>query len=80
MKKILVTGGAGFVGSHLCDYLIGQNYKVTCLDNLLTGSKKNVKHLSKNPNFEFIGADVVKPIDQLTNRPIDQPPINPLTS
>lgn len=58
----MVTGGAGFIGSHLCDYLIGKGYKVICLDNLITGSKKNIEHLLNNPNFEFIKADVSQPI------------------
>jgi len=62
MQSVLVTGGAGFIGSHLCDFLIGKGYKVTCLDNLLTGSKKNIEHLLINPNFDFIEADVTKPI------------------
>ena len=57
-----MTGGAGFIGSHLCDYLINKGYKVVCLDNLLTGSKKNIEHLLNNPNFEFIEADVSKTI------------------
>jgi len=71
MQSVLVTGGAGFIGSCLCGYLIEKGCKVICLDNLLTGSKKNIEHLLVNPNFEFIGADVVKPIDQLTNRLIN---------
>ncbi len=58
METCLVTGGAGFIGSHLCDYLINKGYKVICLDNLLTGSKKNVEHLLNNSNFKFIEADV----------------------
>jgi nucleoside-diphosphate-sugar epimerase len=57
----LVTGGAGFIGSHLCELLINKGYGVFCLDNLLTGSKKNIEHLSDNPNFKFIKADVCKP-------------------
>jgi nucleoside-diphosphate-sugar epimerase len=60
MQKVLVTGGAGFIGSHLCDFLIDKNYKVICLDNLLTGSKENIEHLLGNPNFEFVEADVTK--------------------
>lgn len=60
-KICLVTGGAGFIGSHLCDRLIKEGYKVVCLDNLLTGSKKNIEHLLGNPNFEFVEADVTKP-------------------
>ena len=59
MKKILVAGGSGFIGSHLCDLLLEKGYKVLCLDNLITGSAKNIKHLMKNPNFQFINTDVV---------------------
>ncbi|QQG41933.1 MAG: SDR family oxidoreductase [Candidatus Woesebacteria bacterium] len=60
MQKIIVTGGAGFIGSHLCDSLLENNYKVVCLDNLLTGSKKNIEHLLDNPNFEFVDGDVIQ--------------------
>jgi dTDP-glucose 4,6-dehydratase len=60
MQNVLVTGGAGFIGSHLCDKLVGEGYKVICLDNLLTGSKKNIEHLIDSPNFEFVEADVTK--------------------
>ena len=63
METCLVTGGAGFIGSHLCDYLMNKGYKVICLDNLLTGSKKNIEHLLGNPNFEFIEADICKSIN-----------------
>lgn len=63
MQNVLVTGGAGFIGSHLCDRLIKEGYKVICLDNLLTGSKDNIKHLLDSPNFKFIEADVTKAID-----------------
>ncbi len=62
MQKVLVTGGAGFIGSHLCDYLLDKGYSVICLDDLITGSKKNVEHLLDNPNFEFLEADVTQPI------------------
>jgi nucleoside-diphosphate-sugar epimerase len=58
MQSVLVTGGAGFIGSHLCDRLILGGYKVFCLDNLITGSKSNIESLLNNPNFEFIEADV----------------------
>jgi UDP-glucuronate decarboxylase len=61
MQSVLVTGGAGFIGSHLCDRLIEDGYKVVCLDNLLTGSKKNIEHLLDNSNFEFIEGDVCQP-------------------
>jgi len=60
MEKILVTGGAGFIGSHLCGVLLDKGYTVICLDNLLTGSKKNIEHLLGNPNFEFVDGDVTK--------------------
>lgn len=63
METCLVTGGAGFIGSHLCDLLVKSGYKVICLDNLLTGSRKNIEHLLSNPNFEFIEADVCKSIN-----------------
>ena len=50
MGKIVVAGGAGFIGSHLCDYLIEKNDQVLCIDNLVTGNKKNIEHLMKNKN------------------------------
>jgi len=63
MKNIIVTGGAGFIGSHLCDALIQQGNKVICVDNLATGHKQNIAHLLGNKNFRFIKHDVVKPFD-----------------
>jgi UDP-glucuronate decarboxylase len=63
MKKILVTGGAGFLGSHLCDRLIDQGHEVYCLDSLFTGSHKNIEQLVKNPSFKFIKHDVVDAIN-----------------
>ena len=69
--KVLVTGGAGFLGSHLCEKLIDSGYEVLCVDNLFTGSKENIKHLLTNPNFEFIRHDVTFPlyveVDQIYN-------------
>lgn len=61
-KRILVTGGAGFLGSHLCDHLIEQGNDVICMDNLFTGRKENIRHLMGNPYFEFIRHDVTEPI------------------
>lgn len=59
MSKILITGGAGFIGSHLCDALIARNHRVTVVDNLVLGTKRNIEHLSSNPNFRFIETDVL---------------------
>ncbi|KAG2443077.1 hypothetical protein HYH02_009491 [Chlamydomonas schloesseri] len=61
-NRVLVTGGAGFVGSHLCDYLVARGDHVICLDNFFTGSKENIAHLIGKPNFEVIRHDVVEPI------------------
>ena len=61
-KRILVTGGAGFLGSHLCDRLIAEGHEVICLDNFFTGKKKNIAHLLSNPNFELMRHDVIQPI------------------
>ncbi|GDX35851.1 NAD-dependent dehydratase [Alphaproteobacteria bacterium] len=62
MKKILVTGGAGFLGSFLCDQLLSQGHEVIALDNYFSGSKKNIQHLLNNPNFEAIRHDITQPI------------------
>ncbi len=62
MKKILVTGGAGFLGSHLCTRLINEGNDVLCVDNFFTGSKHNVAHLLSNPNFELMRHDVTFPL------------------
>jgi len=70
-KRILVTGGAGFLGSHLCERLVGDGHEVTCLDNLFTSQKSNIAHLLGKPNFEFVLHDVVNPfffeVDQIYN-------------
>jgi dTDP-glucose 4,6-dehydratase len=60
-KVVVVTGGAGFLGSHLCDRFIVEGKKVFCVDNLITGSEKNIQHLRHNKDFEFIRHDVSKP-------------------
>ncbi len=62
MKTALVTGGAGFLGSHLCSYLLDKGMKVICMDNYITGTPKNVSHLMKNKNFTLKKHDVTKPI------------------
>ena len=59
---ILVTGGCGFIGSHLCEKLLKLNHKVICLDNCFSGSKDNIRHLLNNPNFEFIRHDITQKI------------------
>ena len=63
MKRVLITGAAGFLGSHLCDRFIKEDYKVVGMDNYITGDKKNIKHLLYHSNFEFIEHDVTKYID-----------------
>jgi len=60
--KTLITGGAGFIGSHLCEKLLSRGNKVICLDNFFTGSRNNIKHLFKNKDFRLIKADVSRPI------------------
>lgn len=71
MKKILVTGGAGFIGSHLCDRLLREGNDVICLDNYFTGSKDNISHLLGNDHFELVRHDVINPyhaeVDEIYN-------------
>src|SRR5258708_497962 len=62
MKRILVTGGAGFVGSHLCERLLDEGHEVVCLDNFFTGKRVNVEHLLTRPHFEMFRHDVTEPI------------------
>ncbi len=62
MKRILITGGAGFLGSHLSDRLIGEGADVVCIDNFFSGSKDNIRHLFPNPYFELIRHDVIHPL------------------
>jgi len=62
-KTILVTGGAGFIGSNLCDALIEANNKVTCLDNFLTGKRENIAHLLEHPCFTLVEGDLRSPED-----------------
>ena len=79
-KKILVTGGAGFIGSHLCKKLLEQNNEVLCLDNYFTGSKMNVLNMLDNPMFELIRHDIVNPyiaeVDEIYNLACPASPIH----
>ncbi len=61
-QRVLVTGDVGFLGSHLCDRLLSDGHDVLCVDNLFTGSKKNIEHLHLNPRFEFFRHDVTFPL------------------
>lgn len=69
--RILVTGGAGFLGSHLCERLLNDGHDVICIDNLFTGQKANIAHMLGNPNFEFVRHDIIDPfkyeVDQIYN-------------
>lgn len=80
MKKILVTGGAGFIGSHLCKRLLDEGNTVICIDNLQTSSKENIEELLKNPNFIFILHDVITPfvakVDEIYNLACPASPIH----
>jgi UDP-glucuronate decarboxylase len=62
MARIVVTGGAGFIGSHLCDVLLSQGHEVIAVDNLFTGTKRNIEHLLGHKKFDFIRHDVTEPI------------------
>ncbi len=79
-KRILVTGGAGFLGSHLCDRLIREGHDVLCLDNFFTGTKRNILHLMQNPNFELIRHDLAFPVflevDEIYNLACPASPIH----
>jgi UDP-glucuronate decarboxylase len=80
MNKILVTGGAGFLGSHLCEALLKQGNDVICVDNFYTGTKSNIMHLMKNPHFEVIRHDVTFPlyveVDQIYNLACPASPVH----
>ena len=79
-KRVLVTGGAGFIGSHLCERLLNEGYEVICMDNLFTGQKDNIRHLMDNPYFEFVRQDVLEDIyvecDQIYNLACPASPIH----
>ncbi len=64
MAKILIAGGAGFIGSHLCEKLLESGQEIFCIDNFITGNKKNIEHLLPNPRFHLIEGDVIKPLEK----------------
>ncbi len=80
MKRILITGGAGFVGSHLCEYLLNRGNEVICLDNYFTGKKKKIIHLLDNPYFELVRHDITMPyyieVDEIYNLACPASPVH----
>ena len=80
MKRILVTGGAGFIGSHLCERLLQNGHDVICLDNYFTGNKSNIRHLLNNHQFELVRHDVIEPfyaeIDEIYNLACPASPVH----
>jgi UDP-glucuronate decarboxylase len=80
MKRILITGGAGFLGSHLCERLLAEGEDIFCLDNFFTGSKDNIRHLLENHHFECIRHDITNPIylevDQIYNLACPASPVH----
>jgi UDP-glucuronate decarboxylase len=79
-KRILVTGGAGFLGSHLCDRILAQGHEVLCVDNLFTGTKRNIDHLHAHPRFEFMRHDITFPlyveVDEIYNLACPASPVH----
>jgi len=79
-KRILVTGGAGFIGSHLCEKLLENGYEVLCVDNFFTGAKDNILHLLDNPYFEVIRHDICFPlyveVDEIYNLACPASPVH----
>ena len=80
MKRILVTGGAGFIGSHLCERLLARGNEVLCVDNFFTSRRQNIKHLHENPSFEFMRHDITWPlyveVDQIYNLACPASPVH----
>jgi UDP-glucuronate decarboxylase len=80
MKKILITGGAGFVGSHLCERLLNEGNEIICLDNYFTGNKNNIIHLLNNPHFEMVRHDITEPyyaeVDEIYNLACPASPVH----
>ena len=79
-KRILITGGAGFLGSHLCDRLVAEDFEVLCVDNCFTGTRQNIFHLLNKPNFEFIRHDITFPlyleVDEIYNLACPASPVH----
>jgi UDP-glucuronate decarboxylase len=79
-KRILVTGGAGFIGSHLCDRLVADGHEVLCVDNFYTGTRRNIRHLLNNANFEIVRHDITFPlyveVDQIFNLACPASPVH----
>jgi len=79
-KTILITGGSGFIGSHLCERLLNEGNEVICMDNFFTGSKENIRHLLSNPHFELIRHDIVHPafveVDEIYNMACPASPVH----
>ena len=79
-KRVLVTGGAGFLGSHLCEKLLEGGHEVLCVDNYFTGSKENIRHLRDNDRFELIRHDVTFPlyieVDEIFNLACPASPVH----
>lgn len=79
-KRILITGGAGFIGSHLCETLLQEGHQIICLDNFFTGNRRNIAHLLSNPNFEILRHDVTEPLkieaDQIYNMACPASPVH----
>jgi len=79
-KRVLVTGGAGFLGSHLCEQLLNRDYDVLCVDNFFTGTKDNIRHLLSNPHFELLRHDVTFPlyveVDEIYNLACPASPVH----
>lgn len=79
-KRILITGGAGFLGSHLCERLLGEGNEIICMDNFFTGSKENIRHLMKHDHFELVRHDIINPIevevDQIYNLACPASPVH----
>ncbi|MCK4467471.1 MAG: GDP-mannose 4,6-dehydratase, partial [Desulfobacterales bacterium] len=79
-RRVLITGGAGFLGSHLCERLVSEGFEVLCVDNCFTGTRQNIFHLLTKPNFEFIRHDITFPlyleVDEIYNLACPASPVH----